>query len=432
MPIKNINDIIKNINIPVVIACSGGPDSVFLAHILKKSNQNIIHHLVYCNHHLRPNETKNELVFIKKLAKTLNFKSKVISLSINKENQDEFRQERLNQLVDYAKNNNIKDIILGHHFNDDLETLIMQLLRGASTNLRGIPHETSFKGVLLKHPLLNLSKREILAYLENNKIEFLNDSSNQSFKYERNRIRHTIQKIEEEPQFKPRQTVKSINYLKENEIRLRNKANHLKAELISINNLFLLNKNFVLQLEESTVILKILIETYFNSPINQTEMNQLSSGLITSHLTTIILREWIIEMDYKWISFKKKNEKHSLIYKKYLTHTGSQHFSTGSLCITPWINEQSSSNALLALSKDELQQLKVTTVTDSPIQIKGLKKKFRSAEVSPIEQTIYPAFTIGNKLVWIPYVYSTRKKGDIIISYKKNFKKSFRSSSLEL
>ena len=98
----------------------------------------------------------------------------------------------------------------------------------------------------------------------------------------------------------------------------------------------------------------------------------------------------------------------------------------------PWISEQSASNALLALSNDELQQLKVTTVTNCPIQIKGLKKKFRKANVSPIEQTIYPAFTIGNKLIWIPHVYSTNKKGNIIISYKKNFKKSFRSSSLEL
>ena len=85
MPTQNINKFIQNINMPVVIACSGGPDSVFLAHILKKSNQNLIHHLVYCNHNLRPNETKNELVFIKTLAKTLNFKSEVISLSIKKE-----------------------------------------------------------------------------------------------------------------------------------------------------------------------------------------------------------------------------------------------------------------------------------------------------------------------------------------------------------
>ena len=259
MPTQNINKFIQNINTPVVIACSGGPDSVFLAHILKKSNQNLIHHLVYCNHQLRPNETKNELVFIKTLAKKLNFKSEVISLSIKKGTQDECRHERLHQLVNYAKKNNIKNIILGHHFNDDLETLIMQLLRGATTNLRGIPQETSFKGVLLKHPLLNLSKREILAYLESNKIEFLNDSSNKSLKYERNRIRHAIQKIEEEPQFKPNQTLKSMYYLKENETRLRNKANNLKNELFSVDNLFLLKKSVILQLEEPSLILKILI-----------------------------------------------------------------------------------------------------------------------------------------------------------------------------
>ena len=100
---------------------------------------------------------------------------------------------------------------------------MMQLLRGASTNLRGIPHETSFKGVLLKHPLLSLSKHDILTYLNNNNIEFMNDSSNDSLKYERNRIRQAIQKIKEEPQFKPSQTQKSIHYLKENETRLRKK-----------------------------------------------------------------------------------------------------------------------------------------------------------------------------------------------------------------
>ena len=197
---------------------------------------------------------------------------------------------------------------MGHHFNDDLETLIMQLLRGATTNLRGIPHETSFKGVLLKHPLLTLSKREILAYLKSNKIEFLNDSSNKSLKYERNRIRHAIQKIEEEPQFNPNQTLKSMYYLKENETRLRNKANNLKTELFTVNNLFLLKKSIVLQLEEPSLILKILIETHFNSPINQTELNLLSSGLKTTHLTTIILSEWVIEVDYKWISIKKSTK----------------------------------------------------------------------------------------------------------------------------
>ena len=120
---------------------------------------------------------------------------------------------------------------------------------------------------------------------------------------------------------------------------------------------------------------------------------------------------------------QKKNENQSLIYKRKLPQTGTQHFSTGSLCITPWMSEQSSSNALLAISKDELEQLQVTTVSNCPVQIKGLKKKFRAAEVSPIEQRIYPAFTIGNKLVWIPHVYNIEKKEILSYLTKKTLKK---------
>ena len=417
--INKLKPIFEQITEPVIIACSGGSDSVFLAYALKTFSPNLKHHIIYCNHQLRPEENLNEINLIKQIGKQLNFNSHIIDLSINKGNQDKYRKERLTNLTNWAHKHNIKTILLGHHLNDDLETLIMQLIRGANTNLRGIPKETNYNNIQLQHPLLSFAKEDILNYLKSENIQYLNDSSNQSLKYERNRIRQIISQIKNEDTFKASQTEKSLQYLKHNEESMINKSDRIKEELFKINEIYLIKKERLKHIDHNEFILKTLLENHFNSPVNSTEINQIINAFKSNHLTKIILKECSVEMDYKWILIKKKNATIPDLYNDFRQNFGIQNMASGFFCITNWTESIKSTKSLLAISNDDLSTLTLSSVYASRTKINGLKKEFRAANISVIDQYFHPAFFIHNKLIWIPGVYTEKNEGCVIISFKK-------------
>lgn len=177
----------------VIVAVSGGPDSVCLLDIMVELSALMAVDLIiaHYNHGLRSGEDDNEDKLVKNLAekyglpivseKAINLNNEMASL------EETARESRYAFLEKVMSSQKAQKIALGHNMNDQAETFLMRLLRGSGmSGLSGIPPVRD--GIFIR-PLIETGREEILEYLSFHKIDFATDSSNTNTKYLRNRIR---------------------------------------------------------------------------------------------------------------------------------------------------------------------------------------------------------------------------------------------------
>ncbi|MGO9015986.1 MAG: tRNA lysidine(34) synthetase TilS [Dissulfurispiraceae bacterium] len=182
----------------VLAGLSGGPDSVCLLVVLHSLREHFGMNLyaAYVEHGLRPEETPAEIFFCEKLCLSLNVSFSVKSVDVKSfakaqglNKQEAARELRYKALNEAAHTAGAAKIALGHTADDQAETVIMRLLRGAGTlGLSGIPPVR--KNII--RPIIGVERKEIERFLETQKIGFLVDSSNLEDKYMRNKIRRTV------------------------------------------------------------------------------------------------------------------------------------------------------------------------------------------------------------------------------------------------
>lgn len=197
--IERIEKYIKKHNLltkatPILLACSGGRDSMFALDILIKMNYKI--GVAHCNFSLRDNESDEEEIFVKQYCEKLNLPYFSIRFDTNEyakankiSTQMAARELRYEWLEKIRKQNNYHQIITAHHLNDQAETIFINLSSGTGIEgLKGIQPKNGH----LARPFLTVSRKEITEYVVANNIPYRDDSSNESDKYERNFIRHHI------------------------------------------------------------------------------------------------------------------------------------------------------------------------------------------------------------------------------------------------
>ncbi len=177
-------------NATVILGLSGGPDSVFLLHFLANKNIKLI--AAHLDHEWRKDSEK-DTKFCKEQAEKLGIPlvSKKISeldlqIKFNGSKEEVGRKARRYFLEQTMKEHTADAIALAHHLQDQQETFFIRLLRGAS--LSGLTAMKPKNGPYIR-PLLNTSKNDILAYLDEHQIPYLTDPSNESQQFLRNRIR---------------------------------------------------------------------------------------------------------------------------------------------------------------------------------------------------------------------------------------------------
>ena len=187
---------IKNKNLfleedKLIIAISGGADSVALALLLNECNFSVI--FAHCNFNLRGEESNLDESFIKKFADKLKIECFIKSFETEKfakENkisiQMAARELRYSWLEKIRIKTNSKYIAVAHHKDDDIETFFINLIRGSG--IRGFLGMKEKRNNIIR-PLLNFERHEIESYLESKNQEFRIDSSNTDTKYLRNKIR---------------------------------------------------------------------------------------------------------------------------------------------------------------------------------------------------------------------------------------------------
>lgn len=176
----------------VIAAISGGPDSVFLLHMLKKLPLNII--IAHVNHHLRGKDSQKDSDFVANLSQPHTFALKnaditKISKTLKRGLEETGRIVRYKFFNDLAKKHEATYILTAHHADDNLETILLNLTRGAS--LKGLAGMKIADQKLLR-PLLEVSKEQIIRYLKLNKIAYRTDATNKKTVHSRNFIRHKV------------------------------------------------------------------------------------------------------------------------------------------------------------------------------------------------------------------------------------------------
>ncbi len=181
----------------ILVAVSGGSDSIFLLFMLYflKQKFNFEIFAVHINHNLRGKESEADEAFVKNFCKNLKIKCFVEETYFESKTgiEEKARNFRYKIFEKICVENKIEFCFLAHNADDDVETVLMNILRGTGlSGLSGIP-ESRFldarKRVQIVRPLLTFFKSDIERFLVQNKIKFRLDSSNLSKKFTRNKFR---------------------------------------------------------------------------------------------------------------------------------------------------------------------------------------------------------------------------------------------------
>ncbi|RJE83585.1 tRNA lysidine(34) synthetase TilS [Paenibacillus sp. 1011MAR3C5] len=183
----------------ILVAVSGGPDSMALLHMLQglTAEQGIKLVAAHVNHGFRAEESAFELEVVQSIAESLGVPCETIVMDLpsyieeNRLNlQAAARQKRYEFLYRTALQYGASRIALAHHADDQAETVLMRLIRGAGlSGLSGMSSVRREKNVQLIRPLLRMNKSDLLRYCEEHEIPYCVDSSNLARYYFRNTIR---------------------------------------------------------------------------------------------------------------------------------------------------------------------------------------------------------------------------------------------------
>jgi tRNA(Ile)-lysidine synthase len=200
----------------LIVAVSGGADSVALLHLLLEAGyRNLI--VAHFNHRLRGKASDGDAAFVEKLAAKLDLPCEIAEGDVRKlassrkcSLETAAREARYSFLATVAKKHRIRMVVLAHHADDQVETCLFNFLRGSGiAGLSGMkPRSTRTIGGIgmeLLRPLLPIPKGELIGYLKERKIRFREDATNAVADASRNKLRLKVLPLIEEllgPSFK--------------------------------------------------------------------------------------------------------------------------------------------------------------------------------------------------------------------------------------
>ena len=197
--LKNITDynLIEKGQI-IGVGFSGGSDSVVLLHCLNVLSKKIGFKIVaiHINHGIRGQEAERDQAFAEEFCKKYGIEiivKRVDAINFSKQNKFTLEQGarilRYSTFEEVAKSRNINKIALAHHALDQAETILMHIGRGSG--LRGLVGMRFSSGIYIR-PLLDISKAQIMDYINKNNLQFVEDSTNNCTDYARNFVRHKV------------------------------------------------------------------------------------------------------------------------------------------------------------------------------------------------------------------------------------------------
>ncbi|MBO8172694.1 MAG: tRNA lysidine(34) synthetase TilS [Bacillaceae bacterium] len=183
----------------ILVAVSGGPDSIALLHILKSlsDEQGWEVAAAHLNHGFRGEESEADAEYVRSFCQQYDIPLEIRFVDVPKYMketgrgaQESAREIRYEFLTEIAGRYHMSKIATGHHADDQIETILMRIIRGTGLDgLQGMPEIRKIGPVEVVRPLLSFRKQELEDYCREHDLNPRRDSSNESVKYTRNKVR---------------------------------------------------------------------------------------------------------------------------------------------------------------------------------------------------------------------------------------------------
>lgn len=432
--INYLKEILKY-NDTIVVACSGGPDSMCLLDILVGLKDELYLNIIcaHVNHKYRK-ESDLEQVEVKKYCDTHNIIFEVytiIDYQDDKFTESEARDKRYNFFEDLQNKYNAKYIMTAHHGDDLIETILMRITRGS--NLKGYIGFKKENNYYIR-PLIEVTKKDILNYCHQHNLWYAIDQSNNSLEHTRNRFR-----------------LKVLPFLKEEDENVHNKFLKFSKELIDYDNfvndyldkkapliiddntlnlpLLLKENDFIIRKLLERVISIIQIDYKFN--ISDSQLYEIIKMIKSSKVNSQInlSDSFLAIKDYDKLIIKKSIEKKDYEYPLYSSQTidnyGIIEYVTNDAEISNYVIRINSSQIKLPIivrNRRKGDKIIVKNLNGT----KKIKDIFIDEKIPIEKRSNYPIVVdSNNSILWIPGIKKSHfdknkdEKYDIIIRYEE-------------
>ena len=415
----------------VVVATSGGPDSMCLLNLLKQNTKlNII--CAHVNHKLRE-ESEKEAKMVKDYCTSNNITYEYYEITNYKGHTENYaREKRYKFFEKILKKYNSKYLLTAHHGDDLIETILMRIISGNLDNLVGIKKITKRDNYYIYRPLITKTKEDILNYCKTNNIKYAIDKTNFEDTYTRNRIRkYILPELKKENKNIHKKFIKLSNKIEEYEEYINKEVDIKLKEIYIKENIDLKKLNKEENLIKEKIIYKILKNTYKEN-IKLIKQNHINSILKTiknkkPNIEVFLPQNKIFTKQYDKAKITNKTNKieYNYILKDEINLPNSR-------TIKMIEDIEDTSNYVIKLNKKDLTlPLHIRTKKEGDkIKIKGLngskkiKDIFIDEKIPKEDRITYPILTDDkDNVLWLPglkkseFDKSKTKNYDIIIKY---------------
>lgn len=420
----------KNIK-TIVIGVSAGPDSMALLHYLE-NNTNYQLICAHINHNVRP-ESKAEETYLKTYCQEHNIIFE--SFTINEYNETNFENEARKKRYDFyhkiLAKYNTNYLLLAHHGDDLIETVLMKIARGSNLEgYAGIKKVSKIDNIYIIRPLLDYTKNDLLQYNKDNNIKYFIDKSNDSDLYTRNRYRkYVLPFLKKEDNNIHKKFIKYSKTLLEYD-------NYIKKETIKItNNIYIDN---CLNLDEFNILDKFMQKNILYYILNNIYDNN-SNIVKEKHIYNIINicknnknaklnlpHNIIVVKEYNCLKFNlnKPNENYKIKF--------NQHFEKNNHIIKKINTTTDNGNNICKLNSNNIKlPLYIRNIQNGDkIIVLGMNKHKKvndilmENKIPPSQRKQYPIVVDDNdNVLWVPNLkksnFNTKNNEfyDIILEY---------------
>ena len=420
---ENISD-----NSKVIIACSGGPDSMCLLNLLikLKINKNLELIIAHVNHKLRTvSDEEAKMVEDYAIQNNVIFELKELDYQNTKFSEDDAHRKRYEFFKSLIKKYQAQYLLTAHHGDDLIETILMRIARGSNLNgYIGIKRITQNEDYVTLRPLLSTTKDEIIKYNESENIPYVIDESNDSLKYTRNRYRKNVLPfLKNEDEYIHLKYLKFSEELEEYDNFVNN---YIKEKEFIVDNQIVINKitnesEFIKRKTIELIVKSIQSNDYFN--ISDNQMNELLKLIYNSNKSIDLNNNYIGINEYGYLKIIKKqnNEYQEIILDKDLEFLGFNFYYNCD-------NGNSSNNCIYLNSSEVTLPLKLRTrCNGDKMQVLNLGTKkindiFIDNKINKELRSNYPILVDAkNNIIWLPSLKKSQfckdksEKYDIII-----------------